>query len=689
MFNIIKKSMEWGGKTLTLETGHLARQADGAVLVSYGKTAVLCTVVAEKKPSTEEDFFPLNVHYQEKAYAAGRFPGGFNKREGKPSDNESLIARLIDRPIRPMFDKDFRNETQIICTVLSYEKSCRPDITALIGASAALEISGIPTYGTIAGCAVGYRNGKFILNLEEKTDLNLVVAGNNEGVLMLEAAASELSEEIMLDAIWFAHDQYQPVISLIKDLAKECGKPKWPVNSSDKIYSDLSKSYKSKLTKGIEAAYKTKEKKACYQALDDVCSETIKEINDPKKALVFKRLFKDLEREILRNKILKTGKRIDGRGPEEIRPIKVEPGILSVVHGSALFTRGETQALTTLTLGAAQDEQIVETIQGDSRESFMLHYNFDPYCVGEVARLGALSRREIGHGRLAYKALLPIVPEKSKFPYTVRVVSEVTESNGSSSMATVCAGCVALMNGGVPITRPVSGVAMGLIADKKKSVILTDILGTEDALGDMDFKVAGTADGITALQMDMKISNISRDIMFEAMQSAKKARQTILEQMIKAQPEISPLARGVPQMKIIRIAERSTKDLIGPGGKVIREITDKTKAKIDVGDGGIVKIFASNADSMDQVLSMIKLAITGPETDDICFGTVVKIIQSGAFVKISDTKEGFLHISEISNSRVNEVKDALSEGQRVKVKVVGTSHDKIRLSMKDVSQSEE
>lgn len=685
MFKILKKSIKWAGRTLTLETGRIARQADGAVLVSYGETNVLCTVVAEKKPSAEEDFFPLNVHYQEKAYAAGRFPGGFNKREGKPSDSESLIARLIDRPLRPMFDKNFRNETQIICTVLSYEKSVRPDIPALIGASAALAISGVPVSGVVGACSVGYKNGKFLLNIDEKTDLNLVVAGNTDGVLMVESSASEMPEEKILEAIWYAHEQYQPVINLIQELVKESGKSKMQIQDSSSVYSALSKKYKASLVKGINAAYSKKGKLQCYEALDELLAKTLEKVEDCQDKRVLKTLFKDLEREVLRANVLRTGKRIDGRKADEIRPITIESGVLPIVHGSALFTRGETQALATLTLGSVQDEQIVETIQGDSRENFMLHYNFDPYCVGEVARLGALSRREIGHGRLAYKALLPVLPEKANFPYTVRLVSEITESNGSSSMATVCAGCVALMNGGVPISNPVSGVAMGLIKDKKKSVVLTDILGTEDALGDMDFKVAGTENGVTALQMDIKVNDISREIMAEALENAKKARAIILQKMLDVQPKVNAIAKTAPQMKVIRIAEHSTKDLIGPGGRVIRDITDKTGAKIDVGDGGIVKIFANNAATMDKVLSMIKMAIAGPEVDDIFVGTVVKIISSGAFVRIADNKEGFLHISELSNEHVNDVGDVISEGQEVKVKVVNVSKDKIRLSMKDVA----
>lgn len=685
MVEVIKKSINWAGQILTLETGRIAKQADGAVLVSYGNTTVLCCVVAEKKPSTESDFFPLNVHYQEKAYAAGKFPGGFTKREGKPSDHESLIARLIDRPIRPMFDKAFHNETQIICTVLSYEKSFRPDIPAMIGASAALAISGIPTSGIVGGCAISYKDGKFIVNSEEKTSLNLVVAGNKESVLMVESSASELPEEKMIEAIWYAHEAYQPVISLIEDLVKAAGKKRWKIEDNSACYNSLSKKYKTTLVKGIESAYKIKEKIACYESLDNLSADILQTITDPAEQIVFKTLFKDLEREVLRNKVIKTGKRIDGRGADDIRPITVETGVLPIVHGSALFTRGETQALATLTLGSAQDEQIVETIQGDFREHFMLHYNFDPYCVGEVARLGALSRREIGHGRLAYKALFPILPEKSKFPYTVRLVSEITESNGSSSMATVCAGCVALMNGGVPISKPVSGVAMGLIKDKKKAIVLTDILGTEDALGDMDFKVAGTADGITALQMDIKTNGVSKDIMIEALNKAKTARAIILEKMLAVQAGVNPISKNAPQIKVIRIAEHSTKDLIGPGGKIIREITDKTGAKIDVCDGGIVKIFASNGTVMDKVLSMIKIAIAGPEVDDIFVGTVVKIISSGAFVKIADNKEGFLHISELSKTHVKEVSDIISEGQEIKVRVINVSKDKIRLTMKDVA----
>lgn len=684
MFNIVKKSILWGGRNLTIETGRLAKQADGSVLVTYGNTNVLCCVVFDKKPSTEEDFFPLNVHYQEKFYAAGRIPGGFSKREGKPADHEALISRLIDRPLRPIFDKNFKSETQIICTVLSNDTNCNTGIVSMIGASAALAISGIPTIGVVGACAVGYRNGKFELNTSKST-LDLVVAGNEEGVLMVEASASELSEQQMIDAIWFGHEQYQPIIQMIKEFAKEVSKPIFQINTEDynaKIKS-LTKKYKSSFIKAITNAYEIKEKLARRTALSEAFDKITNDLTDDERKDL-KVIYKSLESEVMRANIIKNDIRIDGRIPDEIRPITIETGLLPVVHGSALFTRGETQSIATLTLGSYQDEQIVETINGDSREHFMMHYNFDPYCVGEVARLGAISRREIGHGRLAYKALLPVLPEKDKFPYTIRVVSEITESNGSSSMASVCGGCLAMMQGGVPIKAPVSGVAMGLIKDKKKFIILTDISGDEDALGDMDFKVAGTTAGITALQMDIKATDISREIMHEALEKAKVARGKILDKMLDVQHGINTISLNAPQIKVIKIAEHATKDLIGPGGKNIREITDKTGSKIDVCDGGIVKIFSANNDIMDQTISMIKMAISGPELDDIFSGKVVKIISSGAFVKISDNKEGFLHISELSNERVENITDILHEGDVIKVKVINVSKDKIRLTIKGI-----
>lgn len=687
MFNIVKKEINWNGDLLSIETGKIARQSDGAVLVTYGNTSVLCTVVFDKKPSDEVDFFPLGVHYIEKPYAAGKFPGGFSKREGKPSDREVLVGRLIDRSLRPLFHKDFRNETQIICQVLSYDPDFAPEIPTIIGTSAALTISGIPFLGPVASCRVGLNKLGEFYPIKKQTDENsltdLFVSGTSEGILMVESESSEVPEHKVLDAIWYAHENYQPVIKMIIDFAEEAAKEPFSVEERDEHYYNLYNEIMTACVPGIREAFKIKEKLARYAAADKVLEDFLKNSQSEDEALV-KSIFKTIEREILKQEILVNKKRIDGRGPNDIRPIVAEHGLFKMVHGSGMFTRGETQVMSFLTLGSYQDEQVSETLEHDFRESFYLHYNFPPYCVGEATKLGPISRREIGHGKLAFKALKSVIPNKNDFPYTVRLVAEVTESNGSSSMATVCASSLALMDGGVPVKSHVAGIAMGLIKGENDDfVILTDIMGDEDHLGDMDLKVTGTHNGITALQMDIKTTNISKDIIKDAISKARIAINKILKILEEAIPAPSSSVTGsAPQMKVIRIQEKSIPDLIGPGGKVIREITDKTGAKIDVSDNGEVKIFAKNADTLNNVLELIKLAVVGPDEGSVFQGTVVKIISSGAFVRIMDNKEGFLHISEMAEGRVNEVTDVLSEGDKVRVMVIGGGRGgRIRLTM--------
>lgn len=687
MFNIIKKEIDWNGVALKLETGKIARQSDGAVIVTYGNTTVLCTVVYEKKPSNEIDFFPLGVHYIEKPYAAGKFPGGFSKREGKPSDREVLIGRLIDRSLRPLFHEDFMNETQIICQVLNYDPNFSAEIPTIIGTSAALTISGIPFFGPVASCRVGINsNGEFyplIKQIESNTSMNLFVSGTRSGIIMVESESKEIPEDKMLDAIWFAHENYQPVITMIEEFAEEAAKEPFEIPEHDNSYTDLLNLISDECSSKIKEAFKIKEKLPRHASIQSVVDTFILSHPDYNSELI-KSIFHKVEGEILKQQILTKKKRIDGRAPNEIRPIYTESGLFPNVHGTGFFTRGETQVISFLTLGSHQDEQINETLGGDFREHFYLHYNFPPYCVGEATKLGAVSRREIGHGKLAFKALNSVIPSKSVFPYTTRIVAEVTESNGSSSMATVCASSLALMDAGVPIKSHVAGIAMGLIKGKKDNfVILTDIMGDEDHLGDMDLKVTGTRTGITALQMDIKTSNISKDIISSAMTEARVALDkilTILENTISEPREKQN--NSAPQTKVIKIPEKSIPDLIGPGGKVIREITDKTGAKIDVSDNGEVKIFTQNNSIMSKTLELIKFAIVGPEEGTIFNGTVVKIIQSGAFVKIMDNKEGFLHISELSDKHVDSVTDIIKEGDQVKVMVInGGKGNKIRLTM--------
>jgi len=688
MFNIVKKEIEWNGAVLSIETGKIARQSDGAVIVTYGNTSILCTVVFDRAPSSEVDFFPLGVHYIEKPYAAGRFPGGFSKREGKPSDREVLVSRLVDRSLRPLFHDDFRNETQIICQVLNYDPNYAPEIPTIIGTSAALMISGIPFDGPVASCSVGLNNAGEFYYSKPQTDshslIHLTVSGTKHGIIMVESEASEIDDSKMVDAIWFAHENYQPVINMIEEFANEASKEKFIPAPKDEHYLNTYKDVENSCTEKILEAFKIKEKLPRHSAVKEVLTEFLATKNPEDKDLI-KSIFHEIEGKILKNMILTKSIRIDGRGLDDIRPIYTETSLFNKTHGTGLFTRGETQVLSFLTLGSYSDEQISETLEEETRESFYLHYNFPPYCVGEATKLGAVSRREIGHGKLAFKALNAVIPSKQSFPYTVRLVAEVMESNGSSSMATICASSLALMDGGVPVKSHVAGIAMGLIKGENGNFsILTDIMGDEDHLGDMDLKVAGTKNGITALQMDIKVHDINRDIVVTAISKARTAINKILEILNDTIPAPrSNLSESAPQMKIIRIPEYSIADLIGPGGKVIREITEKTQSKIDVLDGGEVKIFASNYEMMAKTLDMIKLAVMGPTEGSVFNGTVVKIIKSGAFIKIADNKEGFLHISEMSDERINEVTDILKEGDKVDVIVVpGGSKGKIRLSMR-------
>ena len=691
MFQIFKKEIQWGGKTLSLETGRIARQADGAVLASMGETTVLCTAVAASAPKPGQDFFPLTVNYQEKTFAAGKIPGGFFKREGRPSEKETLVSRLIDRPIRPLFPKTFKCDTQVICTVLSHDMENDPDIVAMIGASAALTISGIPFFGPIGAARVGFMEGAYVLNptLDEmkQSSLDLVVAGTREGVLMVESEASELTEEVMLGAVNFGHDAMQEVIAAIISLAEAAAKdprdlPTEPAEAAA-IRKTLAASGKA-LTKAYSIADKT-ERQAAVAA---VKAEAMEKLGDEVDAVLAGGLFKELEADIVRGAILKTGSRIDGRDTRTVRPIIAEVGMLPRTHGSALFTRGETQALVVATLGTGQDEQIIDALEGEYRNNFMLHYNFPPYSVGEAGRVGSPGRREIGHGKLAWRAINPLMPAKDEFPYTVRVVSEITESNGSSSMATVCGTSLALMDAGVPLPRPVAGIAMGLIKEGEEFAVLSDILGDEDHLGDMDFKVAGTKDGITSLQMDIKITSITREIMDQALNQARDGRLHILGEMEKALGTARDvLADTAPKITTMSIPVDKIRDIIGPGGKIIREICETTGAKIDIEDDGTVKIAASDTASGEAAYKRIHDIVAEPELNVIYTGKVVKTVDFGAFVNFMGARDGLVHISELQQGRTEKTTDIVKEGDEVKVKVIGfDDRGKIKLSMKRVDQ---
>ncbi|MBE6452147.1 MAG: polyribonucleotide nucleotidyltransferase [Alphaproteobacteria bacterium] len=697
-FKVCRKEMEWGGRKLVLETGKVARQATGAVIVTYGETQVIATVCAAKEVKADQDFFPLTVNYQEKYYATGKIPGGFMKREGKPSEREVLVSRLIDRPIRPLFPDAFKNEVQIICTVLAHDQNTDSDIPAMIAASAALAVSGIPFLGPIASAKVGYKNGEYILNptLEQlkNTDLELVVAGTSEGVLMVESEAQELSEEVMLGAVMFGFDNFQSVINLIAELAKEAGKEKWdaPVfpPEFDELYARLAKDF----TKEYEEAFKITDKLKRGEMIA-LASEKFKATLDPENEFdqqYAQDAIEKLMHHVMREAVLTTGHRIDGRDTKTVRPIACQVDVLPTAHGSALFTRGETQALVVTTLGTGEDAQIVDGLMEEYKEDFMLNYNFPPFSVGECGRIGSPGRREIGHGKLAWRAIHPMMPkDKDAFPYTVRVVSDIMESNGSSSMATVCGTTMSLMSAGVPMVKPVAGIAMGLIKEEDGRVaILTDILGDEDHLGDMDFKVAGTKDGVTALQMDIKITSITKEIMKNALAQAHEGRIHILGEMAKAIAEPRPhVSDRAPRIVAIKIPVDKIREVIGTGGKVIREIVEKTHTKIDISDDGVVKIASMKKEEGDAALEWIMGIVAEPEEGKIYHGTITKIMDFGAFVRFLGTTEGLVHISEVKNERIASVSDFYKEGDQIWVKCLGTDNrGKIKLSAKRVNQED-
>jgi polyribonucleotide nucleotidyltransferase len=694
MFNYFRKELEWGGRTLVLETGKIARQADGAVLVRYGDTIVLCTAVGVKSAKPGQDFFPLTVNYQEKAFAAGKIPGGFFKREGRPSEAEVLKSRLIDRPIRPLFPEGFRNEVQIVATVLSHDMENDPDIVALIGCSAALTLSGIPFFGPVGAARVGYVNGQYVLNPimpDYKTsELELVLAGTTEGVLMVESEARELTEEIMLGAVTFGHAAFQPVIQAIIELAEHAAKEPWTLPEPSEAALALKARVDALARAPIAEAYQEKVKQVRYEkvgaAKKAAAAALAEEGLDAEKA---KGIFHDLEADIVRNAILDTGMRIDGRDTKTVRPIIAEVGILPRAHGSALFTRGETQAFCVATLGTGQDEQVIDALEGEYREHFMLHYNFPPYSVGEAGRMGSPGRREVGHGKLAWRAVRPLLPAKDVFPYTMRVVSEITESNGSSSMATVCGTSLALMDAGVPLKRPVAGIAMGLIKEDHAFAVLSDILGDEDHLGDMDFKVAGTEVGVTSLQMDIKITSITPEIMQIALGQARDGRLHILGEMSKALTGArGDVAQTAPRITVINVPKEKIREVIGTGGKVIREIVEATKCKIDINDDGTIKIASSDAAQTQQAIDWIRGIVQEPEIGVIYVGKVVKTADFGAFVNFLGSRDGLVHISELQQGRVGKTTDVVNMGDSVKVKVIGfDERGKVKLSMRVVDQA--
>jgi polyribonucleotide nucleotidyltransferase len=695
MFNKHSVEIDWGGRPLKLETGKIARQADGAVVATYGETVVLATVVAAKTPREGVDFLPLTVDYQEKTYAAGRIPGGYFKREGRPTEKETLVSRLIDRPIRPLFVDGWRNETQVIVTVLSHDMENDPDIVALVASSAALTLSGAPFKGPIGAARVGFANDEFILNptLDEMVDtqLDLVVAGTADAVLMVESEAKELNEEIMLGAVMFGHRHIQPVIKAIIELAEKAAKEPREVTTIDN--SALEKEMLGMVEQELRAAYAIPVKQDRYAAVGKVKEKVIAhyfpEGQEPKyDKLRIGGVFKELEAKIVRWNILDTGKRIDGRDSKTVRKIVAEVGVLPRAHGSALFTRGETQALVVTTLGTGEDEQYIDALSGTYKETFLLHYNFPPYSVGETGRLGGTKRREIGHGKLAWRAIHPVLPPHHEFPYTTRVVSEITESNGSSSMASVCGASLALMDAGVPLKRPTAGIAMGLILEDKRFAVLSDILGDEDHLGDMDFKVAGTEQGITSLQMDIKIEGITEEIMKVALSQAKDGRIHILGEMSKALTNArAELGEYAPRIETFKIPTDKIREVIGTGGKVIREIVEKTGAKVNIEDDGTVKVASSDGEAMKAAIKWIKSIASDPEVGQIYEGTVVKVMEFGAFVNFFGSKDGLVHISQLASARVQKTSDVVKEGDKVKVKLLGfDDRGKTRLSMKVVDQ---
>jgi len=695
-FDVVRKEMEWGGRKLVFETGKMARQATGAVVVKYGETEVIATVCAAKEAKPDQDFFPLTVNYQEKYYATGKIPGGFMKREGKPSDREVLVSRLIDRPIRPLFPDAFKNEVQIICTVLSHDQKTDSDIPAMLAASAALAVSGIPFLGPIGAAKVGYKDGQFILNptIEQikESDLELVVAGTNEGVLMVESEAQELSEETMLNAVMFGFDNFQNVINVINELAKEAGKERWeaPVfpKEYDELYERIEKQFIAKYEEAFKETDKLKRGTLVGQASEEVRA-SIDEENEIEQRYIGD-VIEAIMHKVVREKVLTTGHRIDGRDTKTVRPIQCEVDVLPMAHGSAVFTRGETQALVVTTLGTGEDAQIVDGLMDEYKEDFMLNYNFPPFSVGECGRIGSPGRREIGHGKLAWRAIHPMMPkDKDAFPYTVRVVSDIMESNGSSSMATVCGTTMSLMSAGVPMVKPVAGIAMGLIKENDGRVaVLTDILGDEDHLGDMDFKVAGTKDGVTALQMDIKITSITKEIMQTALAQAHEGRIHILGEMAKAIAEPRPhVSDKAPRIVAIKIPVDKIREVIGSGGKVIREITEKTNCKIDISDDGVIKIASLKKENGDAALDWIMGIVAEPEEGKIYKGVITKIMDFGAFVRFLGQTEGLVHISEVKNERIASVSDFYKEGDTMWVKCMGTDNrGKIKLSAKRVNQ---
>jgi polyribonucleotide nucleotidyltransferase len=697
MFDIHRVELDWGGRKLTLETGKVARQADGAVIATYGETTVIATAVAAKKPKEGIDFLPLTVNYTEKYYAAGRIPGGYFKRERGPTEKDTLTSRLIDRPIRPLFADGWRCDTQVIVTVLSHDMENDPDIVAMVAASAALTLSGVPFMGPIGAARVGFSNNEYILNptLDEmaETQLELVVAGTQDAVLMVESEAQELTEEVMLGAVMFGHRHYQPVIKAIIELAEKAAKEPREFEVPD--VSAIEKEMLGVVEQDLRSAYSIPRKTERQDAVAAVKKKAMEHFfpdgkDNPERSMQqVAGVFKELEAKIVRWNILDTKKRIDGRDLVTVRPIVVEAGFLPRTHGSALFTRGETQAIVVATLGTGEDEQFIDALPGTYKETFLLHYNFPPFSVGETGRIGAPGRREVGHGKLAWRAIRPMLPPKDTFPYTIRVVSEITESNGSSSMATVCGSSLALMDAGVPLKRPTAGIAMGLILEDKRYAVLSDILGDEDHLGDMDFKVAGTEEGITALQMDIKIAGITEEIMQVALGQAKGGRLHILGEMAKALTSArAELGEHAPRIETFKIPTDKIREVIGTGGKVIREIVEKTGAKVNIEDDGSVKVASANADSIKAAINWIKSIASDPEVGHIYEGTVVKTMDFGAFVNFFGSKDGLVHISQLASNRVNKTTDVVKEGDKVKVKLLGfDDRGKVRLSMKVVDQA--
>ncbi|WP_375666068.1 polyribonucleotide nucleotidyltransferase [Bartonella sp. TT121SHDZB] len=697
MFKTHKIEIEWAGRPLTLETGKIARQADGAVIATYGETIVLATVVSAKSPKPDQDFFPLTVNYQEKSYAVGRIPGGYLKRESRPSENETLVSRLIDRPIRPLFVEGYKNDTQVIVSVIQHDLENNPDILAMIASSAALTLSGVPFMGPIAGARVGYCNGQYVLNphIDEmpESKLDLVVAGTESAVLMVESEAQELPEDIMLGAVMFGHKGLQPVLDAIIKLAEVAAKD--PRDFVPEDLSELEKAMQKMAEKDIRKAYTITDKQERYAAIDALKTEIInKFMPETEEDCQFSTdqiatVFKQLQAKIVRGNILDTQKRIDGRDLSTVRPIQSEVSILPRTHGSALFTRGETQAIVVATLGTGEDEQYVDALTGMYKETFLLHYNFPPFSVGETGRLGSPGRREIGHGKLAWRAIHPMLPNKESFPYTIRAVSEITESNGSSSMATVCGTSLALMDAGVPLARPVAGIAMGLIKEGERFAVLSDILGDEDHLGDMDFKVAGTENGITALQMDIKIDGITEEIMKIALEQAKGGRIHILNEMAKALTSArAELSEFSPRIEVMNISVDKIRDVIGSGGKVIREIVEQTGAKINIDDDGTIKIASADAKTIEAAKRWIHSIVDEPEVGAIYQGTVVKTAEFGAFINFFGSRDGLVHISQLASERVAKTTDIIKEGDKVWVKLMGfDERGKVRLSMKVVDQT--